>query len=87
MKGRITVYSITGCPYCIRAKNKLRELDLEYVDINLEVYTNRRNEMKQRTGRKTVPQIFFNAKHIGGFADFDALVSNAYAWYFTVFLM
>lgn len=76
MKGRITVYSITGCPYCIRVKNKLRELDLEYVDINLEVYTNRRNEMKQRTGRKTVPQIFFNAKHIGGFAEFDALSAS-----------
>lgn len=75
MKGRITVYSITGCPFCIQAKNKLRELNLEFVDINLDVYRNRRTEMKERTGRKTVPQIFFNAKHIGGFSDFDALVS------------
>ena len=75
MKGRITVYSITGCPYCIQAKNELRELGLEYVDINLDVYKDRRSEMKQRTGRKTVPQIFFNARHIGGFGDFQALVS------------
>ena len=75
MKGRVTVYSITGCPFCIQAKNKLRELNLEYVDINLDVYINRRSEMKQRTGRKTVPQIFFNAKHIGGFGDFSSLVS------------
>ena len=77
MKGRIVVYSITGCPFCIRTKNKLRSMNLEYVDINLDVHIDRRNEMKERTGRKTVPQIYFNAKHIGGFSEFDALVSMA----------
>ena len=76
MKGRITIYTITGCPFCIQAKNELRELGLEHVDINLDVYKNRRSEMKQRTGRKTVPQIFFNGIHVGGFSDFQALVST-----------
>ena len=76
MKGRIILYSITGCPFCIRAKNKLRGLNLEYVEINLDVHTDRRSEMKQRTGRKTVPQIFFNAKHIGGFSEFDSLSAS-----------
>ena len=76
MKGRITVFSITGCPFCIRAKNKIRELNLDYVDINLDSYPSRRSEMNERTGRRTVPQIFFNAKHVGGFSDFDALVSK-----------
>jgi glutaredoxin 3 len=52
-------------------------MNLEYVDINLDVHIDRRNEMKERTGRKTVPQIYFNAKHIGGFSEFDALVSMA----------
>ena len=74
MKGRITIYSITGCPYCIRAKNKLSELKLEYVDINLDNHPSRREEMQEITGKKTVPQVFFNAKHIGGFSDLDALV-------------
>ena len=74
MKGRITIYSITGCPYCIRAKNKLSELKLEYVDINLDNHPSRRNEMQKITGKKTVPQVFFNAKHIGGISELDALV-------------
>lgn len=73
MKGRITIFSITGCPYCVRAKNKLKEMKLEFVDINLDSYPDRRNEMQERSGRKTVPQIFFNARHIGGFSDLDAL--------------
>ena len=76
MKGRVTIYTITGCPFCIRAKTELRELGLELVDINLDVYKNKRSEMKQRTGRRTVPQIFFNAIHVGGFSDFQALVST-----------
>lgn len=76
MKGRITIFSITGCPYCIKAKNKISELKLDYVDINLDSYPDRRSEMQERTGRKTVPQIFFNDKHIGGFSDLEALVRN-----------
>ena len=75
MQGRIIIFSITGCPFCIRAKTKLEQLGLEYIDINLDKYPGRRSEVSERTGRKTVPQIFFNAKHIGGFDDFDKLVS------------
>ncbi|XP_046848740.1 uncharacterized protein LOC124442286 isoform X2 [Xenia sp. Carnegie-2017] len=77
MKGRITIYTITGCPFCTQAKNKLRVLGLEFVEINLDVYKTRRKDMKQRTGRKTVPQIFFNAEHVGGFSDFDSLTKES----------
>lgn len=77
MKGRIVVFSITGCPFCLRAKAKLRdELKLEFIDINLDQYPNRRDEARERSGRRTVPQIFFNNIHVGGFDDLDKLVSK-----------
>lgn len=52
----------------------MQKLDIEYIDVNLDIYPERRAEAKERSGRNTVPQIFFNQKHIGGFDDFDKLV-------------
>lgn len=69
LKGEIAVFSIIGCPYCIRAKSKLEELGLPYIDINLDRYKEARDFMIQRTSKKTVPQIFFNSKHIGGWSE------------------
>ena len=46
------------------------------MDVNLDHYPERRYEMQERTGRRTVPQIFFNNKHIGGFEDLKKLVSH-----------
>ena len=74
MKGRVIIFSITGCPFCMRAKDKMQKLGIEYMDVNLDTYPERRGEAKKRSGRNTVPQIFFNNKHIGGFDDFDKLV-------------
>mmetsp|Transcript_5194 Transcript_5194/g.13019 ORF Transcript_5194/g.13019 Transcript_5194/m.13019 type:complete len:492 (+) Transcript_5194:70-1545(+) len=71
--GRITVYSISGCPYCKRAKGFLAEHNLPYTEINLDVYPTRRAEMVSITQRHTVPQIFFNAEHIGGSDDLLSL--------------
>ena len=74
MKGRVIIFSITGCPFCMRAKDKMQKLGIEYIDINLDNYPERRAEAKEKSGRNTVPQIFFNNRHIGGFDDFDKLV-------------
>ena len=75
MKGRVIIYSITGCPFCIRAKTKLKEeLGLEYVDVNFDVYPHLKEDVQKRIGRKTVPQIFFNERHIGGFSELDSMV-------------
>ncbi|XP_067051078.1 uncharacterized protein [Acropora muricata] len=76
MKGRVIIFSITGCPFCMRAKDKMQKLGIEYMDINLDTYPERRGEAKKRSGRNTVPQIFFNNKHIGGFDDFDKLTES-----------
>ena len=76
-KGKVTVYSIVGCPFCARAKSLLTELGVPYVDINLDKRPDLRGELAERTGRRTVPQIFFNEKHIGGCDELKQLVSNA----------
>lgn len=60
----------------MRAKDKMQKLDIEYIDVNLDIYPERRAEAKERSGRNTVPQIFFNQKHIGGFDDFDKLTET-----------
>jgi len=76
MKGRVIIFSITGCPFCMRAKDKMQKLGLDYIDINLDNFPERRAEAKERSGRNTVPQIFFNNRHIGGFDDFDKLTET-----------
>ena len=76
MRGRIIVYSLIGCPSCIRAKGLLKDRGLPYVNINLESSSRARQDMMERTGEKTVPQIFFNAFHIGGLIDYENLVSR-----------
>jgi len=60
----------------MRAKDKMQKLGLEYIDINLDSYPERRSEARERSGRNTVPQIFFNNRHVGGFDDFDKLTEN-----------
>ncbi|XP_013421475.1 uncharacterized protein LOC106181590 [Lingula anatina] len=76
LKGRIVIYTITGCPHCLRAKSKLRELELPYTDVNLDNFPQCREPLAERTGKNTVPQIFFNATHIGGNDDFQKLVEE-----------
>lgn len=75
--GRILVYSIVGCPYCLRAKSKLAELGLPYTDVSVDDYAPEvRDDLKKRTGRATVPQIFFNEVLIGGNDDLQTLARN-----------
>lgn len=73
--GQVLVFSITGCPFCARAKSLLNDLQVPFVEVNLEKHPERRYEMQEKTGRRTVPQIFFNSKHIGGYDDLKKLVS------------
>lgn len=55
----------------------LTDLQVPFVDVNLEKYPERRYEMQERTGRRTVPQIFFNSMHIGGYDDIKKLVRHS----------
>jgi glutaredoxin len=74
LKGRVLVYSILGCPHCMKAKSILQELGVPYTDVSLEKYPHARQDVQMRTQKRTVPQIFFNARHIGGNEDLQNLV-------------
>lgn len=73
MVARVVMYCTASCPYCVRAEQLLRErgvTDIEKIRVDLE--PGRRAEMMQRTGRRTVPQIFIDDRHIGGCDDLHA---------------
>jgi glutaredoxin 3 len=74
---RIEMYSTASCPYCVAAKNFLvgRGLGYEEVRIDLDpvAYS---NMLKRSGGRRTVPQIFINDRHVGGFDDMIKLHRN-----------
>eukprot|EP01083_Nonionella_stella_P006307 18345_1 len=71
--GFIIIYTITGCKYCKAAKSLFKELNVPCSVINLDNHPDRRKEMIELSQRKTVPQIFFNMDHIGGFDDLKKL--------------
>lgn len=78
--GQVTVYSVSGCPHCKSAKQKLTDSSITYVEVNLDVFPERKAEMKELSGRHTLPQIFFNRTHIGGNDDLEALMANEERW-------
>lgn len=71
---RVVMYSTGACPFCVMAERLLKSkgvADIEKVRIDLE--PERRSEMMQRTGRRTVPQIYVGERHVGGYDDLAAL--------------
>lgn len=71
---KIIMYTSAVCPYCMNAERLLiskgvKEIDKIRVDLQPEV----RTEMMEKTGRRTVPQIFIDDYHVGGFDDLRAL--------------
>ncbi|XP_058471468.1 uncharacterized protein zgc:152951 isoform X2 [Solea solea] len=71
--GRVTVYSIQGCPHCLQAKATLKKLEVPVCDVDLGRHPELRATVKELTGRSTVPQIFFNNIHVGGNDDLQKL--------------
>jgi glutaredoxin 3 len=69
----VEMYSKTTCPYCIRAGELLRAKGAEVTVYNLDAGGPRRDEMIERSGRMTVPQIFIDGRHVGGCDDLFAL--------------
>ncbi len=69
----VSIYVTDWCPYCRRAKNLLSSKGLTFTEINVEDEAKFRQEMISRSGRRTVPQIFFGEKHVGGCDDLFAL--------------
>ena len=70
----ILMYSTAWCPYCVRARRLLDTKGVTYTDIRLDEFPERRAEMEERAhGRTSVPQIFIDGQHVGGFDDLSAL--------------
>ncbi len=65
----ITIYTTPTCPYCDRAKALLRKKNLEFTEISVETDHKVRRDVAERTGRTSVPQIFFGDRHVGGCDD------------------
>jgi glutaredoxin 3 len=68
------MYCTATCPYCIAAERLLHAKGITSIDkIRVDLEPPRRSEMRSRTGRHTVPQIYIDERHIGGFDDLSAL--------------
>ena len=70
----VTMYSTATCPYCIRARQVLQDKGVTRIEeIRVDVEPGLRQRMMELTGRRTVPQIFIGATHVGGCDDLIAL--------------
>jgi len=69
----ILIYSSAICPYCVAAKNFLKSKGLDYREVRIDLDASARKEMLDRSKRMSVPQIFVNGTHVGGFDDMVAL--------------
>ena len=70
----VVMYSTTVCPYCVAAERLLKQRGVEQIEkILIDREPGRREEMMARTNRRTVPQIYIDDRHIGGFDDLSAL--------------
>jgi len=73
---QVVMYSTSWCPYCAMAKRLLDEKGQTYEEIDVEVVAGSRQEMVEKSGRHTVPQIFVGTRHVGGYDDLMALESQ-----------
>ena len=74
---KIIIYSAAYCPYCSQAKDLLDSLKLPFEELKIDADPKIMQEMLKKTGgKKTIPQIFINDKHVGGFDNLQDLVQQ-----------
>jgi glutaredoxin 3 len=69
----IIIYTSTFCPYCVMAKRLLDWKGASYKEISVDLQPDLRQQMMEKTQRRTVPQIYIGERHIGGFDELYAL--------------
>jgi glutaredoxin 3 len=69
----IIIYTAKLCPYCTMAKKLFDRKGVDYTEINVDAEPGLRQQMMEKTKRRTVPQIYIGERHIGGFDDLHAL--------------
>ena len=71
---RISMYCTAVCPYCVAAERLLNSKGVTHIEkIRIDLQPERRMEMMERSSRRTVPQIYIDDRHVGGFDDLAAL--------------
>jgi glutaredoxin 3 len=74
MNAPVTMYSTEVCPYCVRAERLLRAKGVAAITkLRVDLDPALRLTMMERTGRRTVPQIYIGDLHVGGYEDLVAL--------------
>ena len=71
---KIRMYSTAVCPFCLRAERLLNSKGVTEIEkIRVDLDSRQREEMTNKTGRRTVPQIYIGDTHVGGFEELAAL--------------
>ncbi|MDJ0657067.1 MAG: glutaredoxin 3 [Xanthomonadales bacterium] len=70
---KILMYTTGYCPYCLAAKSLLVGKGVSFDEIRVDQEPALRQEMEQRSQRRTVPQIFIGETHVGGFDELSGL--------------
>lgn len=74
MSAHVILYTTAMCPYCVRAERLLDAKGVTNIEkIRVDLDPEQRVLMMQKTGRRSVPQIYIGATHVGGFDDLHAL--------------
>jgi glutaredoxin 3 len=74
MSAKVEIYTWATCPFCIRAKNLLTRKGVDFIEYSIDGDEAARAKMSERAnGRRSVPQIFINDRHVGGCDDIHAL--------------
>ncbi|MYM95550.1 glutaredoxin 3 [Duganella sp. BJB488] len=74
MTARVIMYTTAVCPYCVRAERLLEAKGVTTLEkIRVDLDPEQRMLMMEKTGRRTVPQIYIGETHVGGFDDLYAL--------------
>ena len=74
MTAQVTMYTSAVCPYCIRAERLLDAKGVTTIEkIRVDLDPEQKLIMMQKTGRRTVPQIYIGETYVGGFDDLYAL--------------
>ncbi|MBD2297567.1 glutaredoxin 3 [Nostoc sp. FACHB-87] len=74
MAANVEIYTWRTCPFCIRAKHLLTSKGVDFIEYSIDGDEEARDKMAQRAnGKRSLPQIFINDRHVGGCDDIHAL--------------
>ena len=74
---KVVIYTGPMCNFCSAAKHLLNKKKVSYTEFDIAIDSSKRQEMQEKTkGARTIPQIFFDDKHIGGYVELRELEKN-----------